>query len=150
MHALFAAYLQKMRGMHDEFVKTLDGLIPAQLDWSPAPNANSLAVLAVHTAGAARYWLVDVIGGSESARDRDAEFRTTDVEAVALQQHLGATLAAIEESVSRLTLDDLDRLLYSPQHRRENTVAWALLHILEHTATHLGHAQAVRDLMNSQ
>ena len=150
MHALFAAYLEKTRGLHAEFAKTLDGLTPAQLDWSPAPTANSLAVLATHVAGAERYWLVDVLNKGESARVRDAEFRTIGVEAAALQEHLAAALAAVEESVSRLTLDDLERVLYSPQHKRENTVAFALVHVLDHSATHLGHAQAVRDLMNSQ
>jgi uncharacterized damage-inducible protein DinB len=150
MHGLFAAYLEKMRGMHAEFARVLDGLTPAQLDWSPAPTANSLAVLAAHVAGAERYWLVDILGHGESARDRDSEFSTADAEAAALQGRLAAAMAAMEESVSRLTLDDLGRVLYSPQHKRENTVAWALVHVLEHTATHLGHAQAVRDLMNSQ
>lgn len=150
MHPLFDVYLEKTRSLHAEFAKVLDGMTPAQLDWSPAPNANSLAVLATHVAGAERYWLVDVVGGRASQRDRAAEFRTANADAAALQEYLAAAGAAVAESVSRLTLDDLERILYSPQHQRENTVAWALVHVFEHTATHLGHAQAVRDLLDGQ
>lgn len=149
MHILFATYLEKMRGLHAEFARVLDGLTAAQLDWKIAPGANSLAVLATHVAGAERYWLVDLLGGQASLRDRDAEFRTVDADAATLQAHLAVTMDAIEQTVARLTPDDLERVLYSPQHRRENTVAWALIHVFEHTATHLGHAQAVRDLLNN-
>ena len=59
----------------DRLVALLDGLSADDLDWRPpAPGANSLYVLAMHTLGNAEENLLEILGGQPIGRDREAEF----------------------------------------------------------------------------
>ena len=46
----------------------------------------------------------------------------------------------------QLTLSSLDEKRATSRDQREVTVAWVLLHALEHVAVHLGHMQMMRDV----
>jgi class 3 adenylate cyclase len=107
---------------------------------------NSLCVLAVHLAGAERYWIGDVVGRDPSGRDRDAELRARGLDAAALKARLADVLAHSRGVLEDLALADLETVRVSPRDGREFSVAWALAHALEHTAMHVGHAQLVRQL----
>jgi len=52
--------------------------------------------------------------------------------------------------LGQLTLENLDEKRTAPSDQREVTVAWALIHALEHVATHLGHMQMMRDVWQLQ
>lgn len=129
--------------------KALTGLPAAALDWTPGPDMNSLAVLVSHTAGAQRFWIGDVAGQESSNRVRASEFEATADNAGDLISLLEATLAHSHSVLERLTLDDLGE-----QRRladgRSLTVAWALLHALEHTALHTGHIELTRQLWDQR
>lgn len=146
MHILFAEYLNRLRALHADIQKAIDDLPHEALDWIAGPEMNSLAVLAVHVAGAARYWIGDVAGQDPSGRDRAAEFRTKGVEAAALKSRLDAALSHSQSILEKLTLSDLDAPRVARRDGQTHTVAEALLHALEHTAIHLGHIQIVRQL----
>jgi uncharacterized damage-inducible protein DinB len=143
-------YLNSLKALHDQLCRTVEGLPVAALDWSPGPDMNSLSVLVVHTAGAERYWIGDVVGRDPSSRDRDAEFRTRGVDAATLAARLEAALAHTRTVLEELTLADLEARRVSTRDGREVTVAWSLAHTLEHTALHLGHAQIVRQLWDQR
>jgi hypothetical protein len=49
-----------------------------------------------------------------------------------------------------MTLDDLGELRTGSRDSRTYSVAWALLHALEHTAIHLGHAHIGRQLVDAR
>ena len=147
MHPFYADYLERLEFLHAEIGKMLDGLPPEALDWQPGPEMNSLAVLAVHTAGAERYWIGDVAGLDLSDRHRDAEFQTRGLDAAELQRRLANVLEHSRGVLEGLALDDLAAEHVSPRDKdRKFTVAWALLHALEHAASHLGHMQITRQL----
>ena len=71
MERPFEDYLDCLEALHAAAGRAIEGLTQAALDWSPDPDANSLCVLAVHLAGAERYWIGDVVGRDPSGRDRD-------------------------------------------------------------------------------
>ena len=146
MELFFAEYLKVLETLHNEFVQALDGLAKDGVNWAPVGDANSLAVLAVHTAGAQRYWIGDVALGEPSDRDREAEFKAADLTAEAALGPLQSALLYAQTALPRLTLADLEAKRVSPRDGREVTVSWALLHALEHTAMHAGHAQLTRQL----
>jgi hypothetical protein len=146
----FAEYLKILETLHSEIVQALDGLPPEAVNWAPLEGANSFAVLAVHTAGAERYWIGDVAMREPSDRDRDAEFRTTGITAEAALGPLQSSLLYAQNAVPRLTLADLNAARTAPRDGRQVAVAWALLHALEHTAMHAGHAQLTRQLWEAQ
>ena len=126
--------------------RLFEGLSTEALDWTPGPDMNSLGVLAIHVAGAERYWIGDVVGRDPSDRDRSAEFRARGLDAAALKAHLAETLVHSQGVLEGLALPDLEASRVSPRNGREFTVAWCLAHALEHTALHLGHMQITRQL----
>jgi uncharacterized damage-inducible protein DinB len=146
----FADYLRILETMHDEFAKAVEGLSEEVVNWSPAEGMNSLAVLAVHTAGAERFWIGDIAMNDPLPRDRSGEFLTKGLSAEQAIARLQTSLSYAQAALERLTEADLSVTRTSPRDGRQVTVAWALLHALEHTSTHAGHAQLTRQLWEAQ
>jgi hypothetical protein len=146
MLSILKGYLERLQVLHSDIERTIEGLPLAVLDWAPGPHTNSLGVLAVHVAGAERYWIGDVVGRDPSGRDRAAEFRTRGLDAAVLKGRLAETLAHSQAVLEGLSLPDLEATYVSPRDGREFTGAWCLVHALEHIALHLGHMQITRQL----
>ncbi len=145
MEPFFADILDRLLDLHREMAQAFSGLPQEALDWVPAKEMNSLAVLVAHTAGAERYWIGEVAGGLPVERDRDAEFQAAGLDAAALQGLLTASEATAQQVLAGLSPADLEEPRTGPGDRRL-TVGWALAHALEHTGLHLGHMQIVRQL----
>lgn len=146
MVPFFADCLARLATMHAEMEKAIAGLPTEALDWSPGPEMNSIAVLVVHTAGAERYWIGDIIGQDPSGRVRAQEFATRGLAEAALRERLQTALAHSQGVLAALLLEDLARPRYSSRHDKDFTAGWALVHALEHTAVHTGHIQLMRQL----
>jgi uncharacterized damage-inducible protein DinB len=142
-------YLQLLDDLRGQ-VRALIADLPAEaLNWRPVAGAdehatNSLAVLAAHVAGAERFWIAEVIGGRPATRDRDAEFRTIAGEAAELLRRLDSVAAETTEGLPSLSEADFDGTRVA--RGREVTVRWGILHVIEHTALHLGHMQLTNQL----
>jgi uncharacterized damage-inducible protein DinB len=119
------------------------------LNWRPIEASddhamNSLAVLAAHVAGAEHFWITEVIGGRPATRDRDAEFATVAADAAGLCQRLDAVADETHQVFAEL---DAATLAGTREARgRTVTVRWGILHIIDHTALHLGHMQITYQL----
>jgi hypothetical protein len=96
--------------------------------------------------GAERYWIGDVVAQEPSDRDRDSEFKVHDMGIDVIKKRLDDSLAYARKTLEKLTLQDLEASRTSPRDGRKFTVAWALLHALEHSNLHLGHIQITRQL----
>lgn len=146
--------LERMQFLYQEMHAALHGLPPEALDWTPGAGApeglNSLGVLAVHVAGAQRYWLGDVLAGEPSGRERAAEFRARGFDAQTLEELLDQALTYASGVLENLSLDDLQTERTSPRDGRQFSASWCILHNLEHVAIHLGHMQLMRSLWNQQ
>lgn len=124
--------------------------LPAEaLNWRPLPGVddhamNSLAVLATHLAGAEHFWIAEVIGGRPATRDRSAEFVVQAEDAQALVQRLDAVGRETGEVFAGLTAADLDGA--REVRGKSVTVRWGILHVVDHTALHLGHMQITYQL----
>ncbi len=150
MRGVFEDYLDRLSELHSEVKGALAGLPGEALDWVPGPEMNSLGVLIVHLTGAERYWLGDVIACDLSGRDRDAEFQISGLSAADLSERLDAMLEYSRKALEALPIEDLEAGRISPRSKREYSVAWALMHALEHTAIHLGHIQIIRQLWDQR
>ena len=150
MHVTFVNYVERLQRLHADVERAMAGLSQEALDWVPGPEMNSIAVLVVHLTGAERYWIGDVAGREPSGRDRAAEFRAHGLDEAALRRRLDEALAYCRSIVEKLTLQDLETIRVSPRDGQQFTVAWSLLHTLEHTAIHLGHIQIVRQLWDQR
>jgi uncharacterized damage-inducible protein DinB len=141
MRKYYEAVLDHFRELHAEVLKAVDVMPPEAFDWVPGPEMNSLGVLVMHLTGSERYWVGDVVKGDPSFRNREAEFQAKGMDAAALKQRV-SDLDAYEAKVfDTLQLRDLDSWKVAPRDGRKVTVAWALLHALEHTAVHVGHIE---------
>lgn len=148
---MFADYLDRMEELHNNFKAAIQGLSSEGLDWVPAPEANSLCVLVVHTMAAERYWIGDIGIQEPSNRNRDAEFAAKNMTEAQLVQCLDDTLTYTHDALTRITPDMLDIVREAkrslPGLNNQFTVAWALWHALEHTGLHVGHAQITRQIL---
>ena len=142
-------YLHMIEDLRGQ-VRDLIADLPAEaLNWRPLPEAedhavNSLAVLAAHVAGAEHFWIAEVIGGYPATRDRPAEFAMHVDDPDNLLQRLDEVGVETQDVFSRLTEEDLDGMREAWD--KPVSVRWGILHVIDHTALHLGHMQITYQL----
>ena len=146
MQTFFEEYLNILQTCHADILKALDGLPPAALDWIPGPDMNSISVLVFHLTGAERYWIGDVAAQDPTVRDRDAEFKVHEIGVHVLKKRLTDNTEYARIALEKFTIQDLEATRVSARDGREFTVAWALIHALEHSTLHLGQIQLTRQL----
>jgi len=144
MQTFYTDCLNNFQELHDDVAKTIAGLPPEALDWSPKKGVNSITALIAHLTGSQRFLFGEVIGGQDVHRDRDAEFLVKGLTTEQLTQQLNDSLEYIKDRMEGLTIADLTRSCMF--RTREVTVGWAIGHSLKHTATHLGHIQVMHDM----
>jgi hypothetical protein len=83
--------------------------------------------------------------GDPAPRDRAAEFKAKGLSEAELKARLTTCEAYMRGALERLTLADLAIVRTTPSGH-EHSVSWSLLHAMEHTGIHVGHAQLNRQL----
>jgi hypothetical protein len=150
MEPFATAFVARLQELVTGFDTALEGLPAEALDWRPGPQMNSITVLATHAIAATRYLIGDVAAGDPSGRVREAEFRTTGVDAAVLRQRFAEVSTYAQNVVATLSVEDLGQERFSPQHDRNYTVAWCMFRALDHLGEHMGHAQLTRLLWEQQ
>lgn len=149
MNAELIHYLRMIEDLRGQ-VRDLIADLPAEaLNWRPLPASddhamNSLAVMAAHVAGAEHFWIAEVIGGYPTTRDRPTEFVTEVAGPDTLVRRLDEVGTETRDVFARLTAAELDETRLA--HERAVTTRWAILHVIDHTALHLGHMQITYQL----
>jgi hypothetical protein len=142
-------YLQRIEDLRGQIIDLITDLTPEALNWRPiegsdAHATNSLAVLAAHVAGAMRFWLVEVVGRRPANRDREAEFKVEAGSAAELCALLAQAGAEAAEILANLRPADLEG--EREVDGRMVPVRWGIVHVIDHTALHLGHMQLTYQL----
>lgn len=156
MLPLFEDYMGRMIVQHERFAEALRGLPQEGLDWIPGTDMNSMCILVVHVVGSARFWVGDVAAGIPSNRDRDSEFRASGLDEDTLVLRLTDNRTFVRGVLENLSYDDLAKVRPIPGRTLSNgeletyTVGQAILHALEHTGMHVGHAQITRQLWDQR
>jgi uncharacterized damage-inducible protein DinB len=145
-------YTSQLKSLLDRLCEVAQGLDEAQLNRRPPiDGANSVYVIATHTLGNARAWVLGVACGQPMNRDRPAEFRASGRDASALVAEARWLSGEIEAALSALSPSDLEqrlvpaRSLWGEGDPREISRREAILHVIEHASIHLGHLQMTRD-----
>jgi uncharacterized damage-inducible protein DinB len=141
MEPFFNSLIDHFHELHAEIQRHLDGLPPEVLDWIPGAEMNSVSVIIVHLTGAERFWVGDVVMQDPSNRNRDAEFQVGGMSKADLLRRLSETENYLKAALEKLSLSDLETERTHPRQGNQVSVGSALLHALEHTATHVGHIQ---------
>ena len=152
MDAEIQAYSRQIQSLLERVCACLEGLSEAQLNRRPIiEGANSAYVIAAHTLGNARTWVLGVACGQDTGRDRPGEFRAagTNADLVAaagqLSGEIEAALAALPPSAlgQRFTPS---QELWGEGEPYEISVRQALIEVVEHASIHLGQLHITRDL----
>ncbi len=149
MNAELQHYLQMINDLRNQVADLIQDLPAEALNWRPLPQVdehatNSLAVLAAHVAGAEHFWVAEVIAGEAPTRDRAAEFRLVVEDGRELQERLAAVAAETQRILQDLPDSVLDETRVV--QGRSVSVRWGILHVIDHTALHLGHMQITYQL----
>ena len=144
-----AAYLERIEDLRGQIASIIKMLPQESLNWRPDESSedhamNSIAVLATHAAGAEHFWIGEVVGKLPPTRNRDAEFETVVADTAVLLQKLEAVGQQTRTILQNLTQEDLDGTRLARD--REVPVRWGILHVIDHTALHLGHIQITAQL----
>lgn len=130
-------------------VRKTGGLDGEGLRMSPVQSGTSIGGLIKHLAYVERQWFQERWGGRTvefpwSADDPDAEFRVEDEDTT--EGLIG--LYRGECAISRQIVADssLDDTVMSK--RGEMSLRWILVHMIEETARHAGHADLIREMID--
>ena len=152
MEAEIEAYSQQIRSLLERVCACLEGLSEAQLNRrSTIEGANSAYVIAAHTLGNARTWVLGVACGQAIGRDRPAEFRSAGSYAELATATRGLS-SEIEVALAALAPSALERRftpsqeLWGEGEPYEISVRQALIEVVEHASIHLGQLHITRDL----
>lgn len=139
-------YIEILRARRADLLKTLEGLNEEALNWRPLPSeANSLYALALHSLGAERKWIHEIIGGRKVERDREAELRAQAQDVKSLRAQYDTAANESEEVLARLTLTELETMRAAMRYG-EQSVRWCILRVIEHYNEHLGQMLLTRQL----
>jgi hypothetical protein len=132
--------------LRESAIFKVEGLDAAQLRWQPSPTANSLGVLVVHLGYSERLWLRAICAGEQMDMGwRARMFELPDGWGVDdAVDFYRAESAQADEVLNEATSLDLP----SRGALRPTTLRWALFHLIEETARHVGHMDITRELLD--
>ena len=132
--------------LRESAIYKLEGLDDEQLRWRPAPTANSLGIIGVHLGYGERLWLRAIFAGE----DMDMSWRAHMFElpdgwsADDVIAFYRAETAAADRVLDAAPSFDLP----SRGPIRPTTLRWAVMHVIEETARHVGHMDITRELLD--
>jgi uncharacterized damage-inducible protein DinB len=137
---LLLRWLAFLRG---SVLRNIEGLSDDQARWTPAGTLIPLIGIVNHLTHVEWRWIDGTMRGQEVSRSEE-EFRpdeelTVTTAVTAYTERARATEAAVRAMPS----------LTEPAHEGDDTdLRWVLLHLINETARHAGHADAVRELLD--
>ena len=125
------------------------GLFPdnRQLWVTPVGVSNSAGNLALHVAGNLQHFVGAILGGTGYVRDRDSEFATRTGTRAQVQHELQVAAQAVESALTRMDTAALQRPMPGAPNGLTIRTDLFLLHLVSHTAFHLGQAGYVRRIV---
>ena len=132
--------------------RAINGLEDTELNWRPSHNSNSIGNLLNHIAGAEGFWIHHIVGDMPTSRNRDSEFEVKDFHVADLVVTLDNVTRTTRAVLAELTDSDLDvqRTYWSNRtgQHKQATIRWCILHIIEHSALHIGQVFFIRKMYN--
>jgi uncharacterized damage-inducible protein DinB len=136
---LLLGWLAFLRGA---VVRDLEGLTDEEARWTPDGALISVLGIVNHLTHVEWRWIDGGMLGHEVSRNEEEFTPGTELTVAAAIAAYRERAAATETAVRSLPLDQ-------PCGRHEGTdLRWVLLHLINETARHAGHADATRELLD--
>lgn len=144
MEPVVAKVVEQFKVVHDQLRDEVRGLSTDELNWKPAPDANSIAALVVHTLGSEAE-VFRVAANATGTRDRPAEFLATADTPEELLRQIDHADVYIEALAPRITAEDLTALKMRGEREPQTGLHWLLTNY-GHAREHLAHIQLTKQL----
>ncbi|MFX0065134.1 MAG: DinB family protein [Candidatus Hermodarchaeota archaeon] len=136
--------------VHESLERAIEGIKIQELNWRSSPNSNSIGNLLKHILGAEAFWIHHIIGGRETRRVRASEFETQEFQFNQLLEEFFQVKEQTKLVLAEVRDEQLIELrTYWSQlsnQTKETTVFWCLMHIIEHSALHIGQILFIRKM----
>lgn len=142
-----AKITEQFKAVHDELRKEVRGMDAESLNWKPAPETNSIAILVVHTLGSEAE-VYRIVANVPTDRDRDAEFSVAQNEAELLDR-LDEADALIDDLATQISAADLETSRPRRTNPPETGLHWLVTNY-GHAREHLAHVQLTKQLLATQ
>jgi len=134
--------------LRESAIYKLEDLDDEQLRWQPAATANSLGIIGVHLGYCERLWLRAIFAGEEMDMSWRAHlFELPDGwsanDVIAFYRAETAAADAVLDAVDTFDLPSRGPI-------RPTTLRWAVMHVIEETARHVGHMDITRELLDGR
>jgi len=130
----------------ESLVRKVAGVDDAAARWSPVGTGTSLLWLVKHMARAEVTWILYRFAGQDVAVPGD-EPEPADTLAAATAAYRQVWQRADAVAFAGASLDELCR---RPEAEPPVSLRWVLMHLLEETARHAGHADIIRELIDGR
>jgi hypothetical protein len=151
---LTAAARRILEGSMGALRESVEGLEPDALNWRPAEDTNTLAILITHAGNSTRWWLSLAMGRPLPERDRASEFLASSSSSVDLLTWFDDVAEQSRALLDQRTPFDGAAIRERPRTSTDApppvTAAWAMLHALTHLREHVAHAQMTRQLWDQR
>lgn len=135
-----------------------EGLTPEQLRWTPRDTSNSLLGLIAHIAFVEDWWFREAFLGEPQATppwdapDGRLGFHVPDDLTFETAEKMYRTnwAQSNEITLAAPSLDEVVKHERLRERRGEITLRWILVHMVEETARHAGHADISREMIDGQ
>jgi hypothetical protein len=145
---LVATIVEGYRAVHAKLREAVRGLDEAALNWTPAPETNSIAVLVVHTIGSEQE-VLRTVRGVAGERDRPAEFRTTAAGPDELIARLDEADRSLDELAGGITADDLVAVRPRGDLPPQSGIHWLVTNY-GHAREHQAHIELTKQLYTTR
>jgi uncharacterized damage-inducible protein DinB len=137
--------LQWLGYLRRAVIRNLDGLDDAQSRWTPEGRLISLLGIVNHLTQVEHRWIDGGFGGAEVSRTQ-AEFAPgAELGLAAALDSYRVRADATDAAIRSRTLDQASAPAGWAQGRE---LRWVVLHLINETARHAGHADATRELLD--
>jgi hypothetical protein len=145
---MLSAFLDRYR---ETMLWKLDGLSTGQASQQLVPSATNLLGLVKHLAFVERWWFQMNFAGEpinfpwpEDEPDQDIDFRISPTDTIeSISALYKREIARSQEIVAGASLEDLGKGVADVEPR---SLRWIMIHMIEETARHAGHADILREL----
>lgn len=136
--------LSYLRSLRESVLRKADGLDEDQARWRPDGHLLSIAGIVNHLAHVEWRWIDGALGGAAVSRSEE-EFVVPGDRPLADVVDAYRRRASLTEAAVRAA--DLGSPCHHPRHPGID-LRWVLVHLIEETARHAGHADATRELLD--
>ncbi len=137
---LLLAYLARQRQLVCWKVQGLDDVRARAVS---TPTGLTAHILVAHLTGVERGWFVEHFAGGAEVRVREREFVAHERPMAELVEAYLSQVAISDTVIGGADLDAVSA-------RRDHTLRWVVLHVVEETSRHLGHLDLLTELADGR